>query len=230
MTTRKPARRDAGTISTRLEEIREQVRSMIETGQLKPGERINEQALAGQLGVGRSSAREALRSLERTGLVRIVPNRGAEVCQVTLEEALDLYDIRSGLARATGRLAAARLSPADEAALTGLTERMAQALTARDGDTYSLLNTEFHRCLMATTRSPRLIEVNAAIESELRLYLHKGVYTHAQMQASHDEHLRLLEAVCQGRAHDAAEAFESHIQAGKQRMLDTIARVPRGIA
>lgn len=227
MTTRNAPLRDAETISMRLDEIREQVRSMIETGLLKPGERINEQALAGQLGVGRSSAREALRSLERSGLVRIVPNRGAEVCQVTLEEALDLYDLRCGLARVAGRLAAARLSPTEEAALVALMDRMNQALVARDGGVYTELNTEFHVLLMTATKNPRLIEINAAVEGELRLYLHKGVYSNAQMQASHDEHQRLLDAVRNGRVNEAAEAFESHIQAGKQRMLDTVTRVPR---
>jgi DNA-binding GntR family transcriptional regulator len=200
---------------------------MIESGQLKPGERINEQALAAQLGVGRGPAREALRSLERTGLVRIVPNRGAEVCQVALEEALDLYDLRAGLARTAGRLVAARLSPTEEAALTSLMDRMNAAVAARDGVTYTQLNVEFHVRLMAATKNPRLIEFNAAVEGELRLYLHKGVYSTAQMSASHEEHQRLLKAVIDGRVNEAAEAFESHIQAGKQRMLDTVSSAPK---
>src|SRR5690349_7693980 len=102
--------RAAESISSRLDDIRAQVRAMITNGTLKPGDRVNEQALAAQLGVGRNSAREALRLLERSGLVRIVPNRGAEVRKITLEEALDLYDVRAGLARVAGRLAASRLS------------------------------------------------------------------------------------------------------------------------
>src|SRR5687768_9965606 len=101
--------RDADTITARHEVIRDQVRSMIDNGTLRPGERVNEQALAQQLGVGRNSAREALRSLERTGLIRIVPNRGAEVRKVSLEEALDLYDVRAGIAHVAGRLATMRL-------------------------------------------------------------------------------------------------------------------------
>ena len=101
----KVALRDAEVIATRLEEIQDKVRSMIADGTLQPGERVNEQALAVQLGVGRNSAREALRSLERSGLVRIIPNRGAEVRKVSLEAALDLYDLRASIARTVGRLA-----------------------------------------------------------------------------------------------------------------------------
>ena len=220
----KPRSRDAESISSRLDEIRDRVRGMISDGTLAPGERINEQALAVQLGVGRNMAREALRLLERSGLVRITPNRGAEVCKITMEEALDLYDVRAGLAQVAGRLAASRLAASEEASLLTLVQQMQQALAQRDGATYSELNTVFHNLLMAATKNPRLIDVNARIEDELSLYLHKGVYTIAQMQGSFGEHERIFEAVRNGRAAEAAEAFEAHVLCGKQRMLDTVSR------
>lgn len=216
--------RDAEVITTRLDEIQDEVRRMIAEGRLQPGERVNEQALATQLGVGRNSAREALRSLERSGLVRIVPNRGAEVRKVSLEAALDLYDLRAGIARTAGRLAATRLETSEEARLIELMDQMEAALNARDGGTYHQLNNVFHDCLMAVTKNPRLIDVNKTVEAELSLYLRKGVYTMAQMQLSHTEHSRLVEALRSGKVVEAAELFESHILTGKQRMLDTVTR------
>lgn len=216
--------RDAEVIATRLDEIQDEVRRMIAEGKLQPGERVNEQALATQLGVGRNSAREALRSLERSGLVRIVPNRGAEVRKVSLETALDLYDLRAGIARTAGRLAATRLEASEEARLLELMEQMEGALNARDGGTYHQLNNVFHDCLMAVTKNPRLIDVNRTVEAELSLYLRKGVYTMAQMQLSHTEHSRLVEALRSGKVMEAADLFEGHILTGKQRMLDTVTR------
>jgi len=216
--------RVAEEITTRLDEIQDEVRRMIAAGTLKPGERVNEQALATQLGVGRNSAREALRSLERSGLVRIVPNRGAEVCTVSLEGALDLYDLRAGIARTAGRLAATRLEANEEAKLLDLMGQMEAALNARDGSTYHKLNNSFHDCLMAITKNPRLIDVNNTIEAELSLYIRKGVYTMAQMQLSHAEHSRLVKALRSGKVTEAADLFEAHILTGKQRMLDTVTR------
>lgn len=216
--------RDADVIATRLDDIQDKVRQMIADGTLQPGERVNEQALAAQLGVGRNSAREALRSLERSGLVRIVPNRGAEVRKVSLEAALDLYDVRAGIARTAGRLAATRLEQAEEARLMELMELMAAALKARDGSAYHKLNHAFHDHLMAITKNQRLIELNNTIETELSLYLRKGVYTMAQMQLSHAEHCRLVEALRSGKVVETATLFENHILAGKQRMLDTVTR------
>lgn len=220
----KVALRDAEVISTRLDEIQHKVRQMIADGTLQPGERVNEQALAAQLGVGRNSAREALRALERTGLVRIIPNRGAEVRKVSLEAALDLYDIRAGIARTAGRLAATRLESEEERRLLELMEQMEVTLNNRDGATYHQLNKAFHDHLMAITKNPRLIEFNNTIEAELSLYLRKGVYTMAQMQLSHAEHLALVKALQNGKVVEAAECFESHILTGKQRMLDTVTR------
>jgi DNA-binding GntR family transcriptional regulator len=220
--------RDAESIATRLDEIQEQVRAMIHNGTLRPGERVNEQALAAQLGVGRNSAREALRSLEQTGLVRIVPNRGAEVRRVSLEEALDLYDVRAGVAHTAGRLATMRLEPAEEAELTRLLQAMEAALGARDGAQYSSLNQSFHDVLMAATKNPRLIGLDNAVAAELSLHIRKGVYTMAQMQLSHAEHTQLVEAMRNGRVAEAADAFERHILNGKQRMLDTVRTAPNG--
>jgi DNA-binding GntR family transcriptional regulator len=222
----KVALRDAEVIATRLDEIQDKVRSMIADGTLQPGERVNEQALAAQLGVGRSSAREALRSLERSGLVRIIPNRGAEVRKVSLEAALDLYDLRAGIARTAGRLAAARLENEEETQLLTLMDQMEVSLKNRDGSTYHKLNKTFHDQLMAITKNPRLIDLNNAIEAELSLYLRKGVYTMAQMQQSHTEHCRLVDALRKGQVVETAELFESHILTGKQRMLDTVTRPP----
>jgi len=214
--------RDADTISARHDDIREKVRALIDNGTLRPGERVNEQALAQQLGVGRNSAREALRSLERTGLVRIVPNRGAEVRKVSLEEALDLYDVRAGVAHVAGRLATMRLEGAEEAMLEQLLEGMGAALNGRDGAKYNELNHAFHETLMRATRNSRLISVDKSVAAELSLYIRKGVYTMAQMQLSHAEHKVMLEAMRNGRVVEAAEAFERHILNGKQRMLETM--------
>ena len=216
--------RDAEAITTRLDNIQEQVRTMIDNGTLQPGERVNEQALAVQLGVGRNSAREALRSLERSGLVRIVPNRGAEVRKVSLEEALDLYDLRAGIAHTAGRLAAMRLEAAEDTELHLLMEQMQATLAARDGARYHGLNQAFHDRLMAATKNPRLIGLDKSIAAELSLHIRKGVYTMAQMQLSHAEHRLLLDALSNGRVAEAADAFEKHILNGKQRMLDTVTR------
>ena len=157
-----------------------------------------------------------------------MPNRGAEVRKVSLEEALDLYDVRAGIAHSAGRLAAMRLEAAEEAEIQRLLDAMEAALAARDGGKYSALNDTFHTALMAATKNPRLIALDKAVAAELSLHIRKGVYTMAQMQLSHAEHRGVVEALRDGRVGDAADAFEHHILNGKQRMLDTVRSAPVG--
>jgi len=219
---------EAGAIS--VEGVRDRIRAMIHDKQLQPGERINEQALAQRLQVGRATAREALRALESTGLVRIVPNRGAEVRRLSLEEALHLYDVRAGFARSTGRLAAARFTAEDEAALLALFARMEAAAAERDAIAYQQGNELFHDAFLCATRNARLIAMSRAVEDELKLYLTKGVFTLAQIRISLSEHRAMLDAVVNGLPEQAAEAFERHVLTGKQRMLETVSNEKPGIA
>lgn len=213
--------RDPDAIAFRLDDIREKVRMLIQNGELKPGERVNEQALATQLGVSRNAAREALRSLEQSGLVTIIPNRGAEVRRLSLEDALHLYDIRAGLSRTSGRLIALRITEGEEKALLDLANQMDDAVERRNNHDYHDLNAAFHEALMRITKNPRLIAVNDAVEGELKLYLNRGVFTLAQMRMSQLEHRKILDAITSGQPEVAAEAFERHVLTGKQRMLDT---------
>ena len=214
--------RGTGAISARVEKVRDQIRTIIHQGELRPGERINEQALAQQLLVGRATAREALRSLEQAGLVRIVPNRGAEVCKLSLEDALHLYDIRAGLARTSGRLITSRMTADDEVNLVSILDQLDHAAKERNAASYHDLNEVFHQALMQATKNPRLIALNQAVGDELKLYLRKGVFTHAQVRISIAEHRDILTAILNGQPEHAAAAFEKHILTGKQRMRDTI--------
>jgi len=220
--TSKAQLRNPEAIASRIEETREKVRLLIQTGTLRPGERVNEQALAAQLGVSRNAAREALRSLEQIGLVTIIPNRGAEVRRVTLEDTLHLYDVRAGLARTSGRLIALRIDADEEQHLADLLSQMDAAIEARDQKLYHDLNADFHHVLIGITKNPRLIALNEAVEAELKLYLQKGVFTLAQMRVSQIEHRKIMAAIMSGDSEAAAEAFEKHILKGKQRMLDTV--------
>ena len=79
------------------EVVAEHLRSMILSGELAAGERLLEDKLAERLGVSRNPVREAIRVLETTGLVEVVPRQGAYVCQPDLSELRHLLDVRGAL-------------------------------------------------------------------------------------------------------------------------------------
>lgn len=83
------------------------LRQAILRGELKPGERLMEIALANRLGVSRTPVREAIRMLELEGLVNMIPRKGAQVAQITEQDLNDVLEVRLGLEELAVRFASA---------------------------------------------------------------------------------------------------------------------------
>ncbi|HEX2543549.1 MAG TPA: GntR family transcriptional regulator [Ramlibacter sp.] len=192
-------------------------------GELEPGTKLNEQSMAQQLGVSRGALREALRWLEASGLIEVIPNRGAFVRRMSLQDALHLYDIRAGLARTAGRLVSSRISSAELQGLFAMHEAMSAASKADDLDAYHEENLKFHQQLAQCTGNPRLQRLDSGIAKELGLFMRRSVFTSASARRSCFEHGEMLAAIRAGDAERAGSAYEAHILTGKQRILDSMA-------
>src|SRR6187551_2173445 len=91
--------------------VENRLRSAIGSGLFKPGQRLIERELCEQVGVGRTSIREALRQLEAEGLVTTVPHKGPIVSTISIAEAEQLYAFRGLLESFAGRTCAERKNP-----------------------------------------------------------------------------------------------------------------------
>lgn len=202
--------------------VREQIEGMILRGEFAAGERLNEYALAAKLKVSRGPIREATRQLAEAGLVTAIHNRGVFVREIKLEEVLDVYDVRAGLARTAGRLAALRTTEPQVAELRSLWQQMEDAVAAQNSDAYYEINRKFHTNIFKFSNNPRLIDCNADTERELFLFLRRGVVGPVRPKLSNQQHLEILEAIADGDEVRAANAFENHVISGKQRMLDSL--------
>ncbi|HET6174599.1 MAG TPA: GntR family transcriptional regulator [Gaiellales bacterium] len=119
------------------------LREAITTGRLEPDARIKQEQIAAELGVSRTPVREALHLLEREGLVRLVPRRGAIVQGFTAADVRELYELRELLEPAAAGLATVRAG-ADER----LEVQHLARLTARQSDGFAP-NRDFHHALCA---------------------------------------------------------------------------------
>jgi DNA-binding GntR family transcriptional regulator len=195
---------------------------MILRGAVRPGERLNELALSRLLGISRTALREAVRRLEQMALVEVVPNRGVVVRQVSMKDALDLYDLRAALFRQAARLAARRAAPAALARLRALNGAMRVAAMAGRFADYYAGNLDFHAALTAAAGNPPLAGAYDTAVKGLHLFRRRALIHPAQLDLSLREHEAILDALA---AHDAAaagEAAERHIMLGRDRMLDTL--------
>ena len=203
-------------------QVRQCIEDLIMSGELGAGDRVNENALASEFNVSSGPVREAVQALAEAGLLTIKRNRGAFVREISLEDVLHVYDLRAGLARVSGRLAALRATPSGISRLETLWADMEEAREQRQFDNYYNINREFHRCIVLMTGNPRLIECHEQTEREVFLFLRRGVTGPTRIDTSNRQHREMLDAIASGAELEAARAFECHVIAGKQRMLDTV--------
>ena len=125
--------------------VHDEIERRILSGALRSGQRINENRLAGELGVSRGPIREACRGLVEGGLLTVIVNRGFFVRSITLKDAEDVYDVRASLMRLAGATLAARITPSQMDQLRELVANMDLAEAAEDFDMFYALNREFSR-------------------------------------------------------------------------------------
>jgi DNA-binding GntR family transcriptional regulator len=193
--------------------------ALILNGDYGAGDRINENALAARFGVSRGPVREACRSLQRDGLLDIVPNQGAFVRVLTLAEIVNLFDVRACLGRLAGELAAAAMTRSVMAQLRDLMSAMDEASRAGDASRYIDLNIAFHASLYAATGNARLAALDAQMGKELRIYRRHGLAFGGGLAVSNLEHRAILAAIEQGDRADAGSELEKHIQNGRDRFI-----------
>jgi len=167
------------------EQIAAQLGERIIEGRLAPGARIGEQELADEFQVSRGPVREAIRILEREGLVTILARRGAIVTELTAAELRELFEIRAALFDSVARTVAASRPPELVAVLrAGVARLQALAPGAHDGDAYAETT---YRLLLITARfcgNQRLQRMLAALSLQTLRYSKLGLQSVPRRQRS----------------------------------------------
>ncbi|MFN8899182.1 MAG: GntR family transcriptional regulator, partial [Pseudomonadota bacterium] len=120
--------------------VQAELERLILAGELAPGEKLTEMALAARLGVSRGPLREAFRMLDEAGLVRTEKNRGVFVRDIPIDEAIEIFDLRAAMEELVGRRLAAAITPAQLREVRALVDAMERAVKIDDARGYHLLN------------------------------------------------------------------------------------------
>jgi DNA-binding GntR family transcriptional regulator len=191
--------------------VTDSIRVAILAGEFPPGVRLVELQLAGRYGASRASVRGAISELEKEGLVDREANRGATVRRVSIEEALQITELRGLLEGLVARRAAQVATDGDRDELCTIVARMRAAVTAERFSDYSELNGLLHRRLREIsghTVACDLIENlrNRAATHEFRLALMPG-----RPAESLVEHEAIVDAVVAGDGPGAETAMHAHL-------------------
>ncbi len=201
--------------------IRFEIEGMITRGDLRMGDRINEVTLANTFGVSRGPIREACRGLAERGLLTVVPNRGAFVRTISVEQSKRLYEVRAGLFGYAGFLLADRPQPELLERLGELVKTMDEAAANGDVAAYYPVNLEFHRTILEATGNDELARSYQNLVAQLHLFRAQSLMPPGRLRQSNQEHRQIVEAIASGQPGVAFEALHGHVEAGMRRMLYT---------
>jgi DNA-binding GntR family transcriptional regulator len=203
------------------QDVAAHLREEIATGTLCPGQRLIEVQLCERFSATRSRVREALRRLEQDRLVKIIPNVGANVAELSerdIEHSYDLMSVLEGLAVRVGTpfVTAPRLE-------------MMEALIARMEATNELSefhgpNDEFHVLLACLSENDRLIAYTDNLRVHLRRFGIRALSNPLQMAASKTEHRKIFEAIRDLKAAKAEMLVRKHYLQAKTRLIKGIHR------
>jgi DNA-binding GntR family transcriptional regulator len=202
--------------------IAETLRERILSGQIAPGTRINEVAIARELDISRGPLREAIRYLVSEGLLVHRPNKGAVVFEADQDEVTALFELRSALETAAARLAAERRTRKDITALRRACER-ARTTLATGRKQVHRSDLDFHGALLEAARSPRIAEQVRRVQQQIIVVRSRHQVSPAYTAASGADHEELADAVADGKADHAAELMERHLQRVLRQMITTMA-------
>lgn len=198
------------------EEVAQRIRQEIFSGRLRPGTRIDQGALADELGVSRVPVREALIALEREGLIDTPPRRGSYVWSFGPDDLRDQYEVFGLVSAMAAERAARNLSAGDLEELQRITRDLAGE---SDPERQERLNDRFHAVINRASASRRLSWLLRLLGGAVPRGYEAGGWEEA---ARHHE--AIVERLAAGDAAGAGSAMRDHIRAAGEHAIRVLTR------
>ncbi|MBM3950702.1 MAG: GntR family transcriptional regulator [Rhodospirillales bacterium] len=206
----------------------ERLRAMIYSGELEPGTRVTEIALARKLGVSRTPLREAFRELTAEGLLEPMPRRGARIATLTAESIDELFPIMGALESLSGELACRHITDDEVADIRALHRQMAEHHARGDLDSYFRLNQRIHEAIMAATRNPTLARIYFGLAGRVRHARKAANVSAERWNEAMEEHRQMLAALESRDGETLASVLRRHLINKQEALKESVRRYDGG--
>lgn len=214
---------DVATSGLHLEAYRKIKQDLL--NRMAPIEPISEAQIAQRLGLSRTPVREALRLLEREGLVTFRPRIGWKLTLLTEEDIREIFELKLLLEPAAAANAAQKATAEERQRLLDIVEQMAVAVKKGDNDRWLNLDVEFHNVLLSASRNKRLRQVIDNL-NEQWWRINVGVLAlKMRTEESYKEHIEIAQAVDRGDADTAKQKMMDHLLIVKKSLQDALVNV-----
>lgn len=197
----------------------EKIKHEIITLRFRPGEYLNEAQVSKLLRIGRTPVHQALNRLMLEGMVEVIPRKGVIVKAVSLNDVLEMIDVRIINETYCARLAVARADQSDIAELTGILDESEKMVTTSDTVRQMMLDRDFHSTLARAAKNAVLAECIRTLHDRSLRFWFISLRDPAHHVAVKEEHRAILDAI---KAHDpdaAADAVRNHIESFRTNVM-----------
>jgi DNA-binding GntR family transcriptional regulator len=168
------------------------LKEMIADYRFKPGARLNVEKISKELEVSRTPVWEAVRRLQQEGLLENIPYRGVFMVQMTLDKALELYQVREVLEGLAARLAAQYANEKTIDKMEALLKDQAKVIEKGDLVGYSQTDFEFHGLIHRSSRNAALQEMLGSLKAKMQPIT---MEVRPLLPRLYEDHLEMIEAI-----------------------------------
>jgi GntR family transcriptional regulator, rspAB operon transcriptional repressor len=207
-----PGRSRSGAVASLREAAYDAIKHRIITCEFRPGEYINELQLSAVLKIGRTPVHQALDRLMVEGLVEVIPRKGVIVKPVSLNEVLQIIEVRLINEPFGARLAAEQANDADLAEMADILDRARHWATLRNVENMMLLDREFHLLIARAARNAVLTELLRNLHERSLRFWFISLNAPTQYESVQKEHAAIFEAIRERDPVSAEAAMRRHIE------------------
>jgi DNA-binding GntR family transcriptional regulator len=218
------------------------IQNRVLSGDVPVGSRLRQEALAEEFGVSRTPVREALRKLQATGLVELLPNRGAVVRGPSAREIREAYEVRAELEGLAAELAAGRISDRDLLRLReaqALFRKSVETLIARrarrpqpwkDESVWVQANDLFHQAILDAAGNERLSDTIADLHRSFPRDLTWAALSQSSrlLEENVEQHEAILEAIERRDPVEARQRMIEHVRSAGELVTLHFEQAPEG--
>ena len=191
--------------------LADQLRQDIVAGRLVPDQRLVEADIAEAHDASRGEVRLALNALIAEGLVERIPHRGARVRRVSLQEAIEITEVRAAVESLCAQKAAEKIDDAQVQTLRSIGDAMRTAVERGARDDYSQLNRRLHNAIITIADQQTAAQTIQRLRGQAIRYHFQLSTQPDRPRVSLPQHLAIIEAICARDPRAAAQAMQAHL-------------------
>lgn len=200
----------------------EKIKTLIVHGDLAPGEFLSEGFLCEQLEMSRTPIRSALQRLEHDGILRIHPKQGIYICDISVKQINEVYEIRIALETFALRKLSKRIKKHQLEELHDILRQQYEYVKSENFNLSLEYDTMFHLKIMEFIENEQMLEMFKSIRDKLKFYGNEVLKKKAnRLRQTYEEHLLILEELEKGNTEEVVKKIEEHLQNGRRTLLDS---------